>query len=87
MLGIALDSAALVFALIVWVPLLTSHDQRHAEPAPHNEGTIQIEFTPEEIKKLEETKEIGDLFETAGGFIKQKLEERNRAESASGGAP
>lgn len=79
-LGIGLYSAALAFALIVWIPVINSADQRQAEPTPRSEDTIQIEFTSEEIKKLKETKEIEGLVDTAGGFIKRKLEERKQAQ-------
>lgn len=79
-LGIGLYSAALAFALIVWIPLLTSSDPRQAKQNPRSNETIQIEFTSEEIKNLKETKEIEELVDTAGGFIKRKLEERKQAD-------
>ncbi|MEP4077931.1 hypothetical protein [Haloferula sp.] len=86
-LGIGLYSVALAFALIVWIPLITSTDQRQADPISSSEDTLKIEFTSEEIKKLKETKEIDDLVDTAGGIIKRKLEERKQAEQGSGGDP
>ncbi|MDP4624982.1 MAG: hypothetical protein NWT08_07575 [Akkermansiaceae bacterium] len=79
-LGIGLYSAALVFALFVWIPILTSSDQEEAKQTRSSDDTIQIEFTAEEIKKLKETKEIEELVDTAGEFIKRKLEERKKAE-------
>ena len=86
-LGIGLYSVALVFALVVWIPLLVGRDQRHAHDPPRSGDTIEIEFTPEEINKLRETKEVDELVDKAGGFITRKLEERKQAEQGSGGDP
>jgi signal transduction histidine kinase len=83
LLGIGLYSAALIFALMVWIPILTSSDQR--QETPRSDEAIKIEFTSEEIKKLKETKEIDELVDTAGEFIKRKIEERRQAEQV--GAP
>ena len=85
MLGIGLYSAALAIALFVWVPLLSHGKGREVDEAAQGKDSIQIEFSADEFAKLKETKEVGELVDKAGGFIKRKLEERKNAEQDAAG--
>ena len=75
-LGILLYSAALLIALLVW----TSVIELGSKPTktPDTKPPIPINLTPSDLKDLKETKEVGDLIDTAEGILKQKLEEHRQ---------
>lgn len=81
-LGISLYSIALVIALIVWIPVMGAR----AAPTVSNESesSITIQFSSDEIEKMKKTKEIGELVDVAGSFIKRKLEERKQEAEQDG---
>ena len=72
-LGILLYSAALLIALLVW----TSVIELGSKPTktPDTKPPIPINLTPSDLK---ESKEVGDLIDTAEGILKQKLEEHRQ---------
>lgn len=78
-LGIGMYSIALVFALFVWLPLLGEGDGQ-SQKKEENESSITIQFSSEEIKEMKKTKEIDELVDVAGDFIKRKLNERKQDE-------
>ena len=80
--GILMYSTALAIALFVWIPLIGSSGNHREKQTNDNESSITIEFTSEEVDKIKETKEIDELVDVAGGFIKRKLEERKQQKQA-----
>ena len=84
--GISMYSTALAIALFVWIPLIGSSGNHREKQTNDNESSITIEFTSEEVDKIKETKEIDELVDVAGGFIKRKLEERKQQKQAEQGS-
>jgi flagellar biosynthesis/type III secretory pathway M-ring protein FliF/YscJ len=80
-IGICLYSVALLIALVFWIPLLFQSAEPKTNGGDRDEEAIEIEFTKEEVEQLKKTKEIKELAEKAGEFIKGKLEERKRQKS------
>ena len=80
--GILMYSTALAIALFVWIPLIGISGNHREKQTNDNESSITIEFTSEEVDKIKETKEIDELVDVAGGFIKRKLEERKQQKQA-----
>lgn len=79
-LGIGLYSAALAIALLVWIPTIREGDGQRANASKAGPAAIPIQFSPDEIEKMKDTKEFGELVDVAGALIKRKLEERKAEE-------
>lgn len=73
-LGVALYSAALIFALVVWLPLFRGDGEKQA--GSERRGAITIEFSQEEVKAIGKTKGLDELVDVAGSALKRKLAER-----------
>jgi hypothetical protein len=84
--GVAMYSAALILALLFWIPALSKRAPDVAESDKKPSATI--EFSSEEVQRMKNTKEIGELVDVAGGIIKRKLADRKEeAEQAGAGQP
>jgi hypothetical protein len=72
--GVTLYSAALIFALFVWIPVIlgTTSDSE----ATQQGSATQIEFSKQEMDKIQKTKTIEELVSVAGDLAKQKFAER-----------
>ena len=81
-LGISLYSIALVIALFVWIPVMGARDA--PTTSNESESSITIQFSSDEIEKMKKTKEIDELVDVAGNFIKRKLEERKQEAEQDG---
>lgn len=84
-LGISLYSIALVIALFVWIPVMGARDAPTA--SNESESSITIQLSSDEIEKMKKTKEIVELVDVAGSFIKRKLEERKQKAEQDGDDP
>lgn len=74
-LGATLYSAALLFALFVWVPMLGSAKPADSSSKEQRSGS-SIEFTNDEIEEMKKTQKLGELVDVAGDLLKRKLAER-----------
>lgn len=76
-LGTIIYSLMLFIALLVWIPpLIGGANKKTFDAQPKEVPSIEIEFTPEEIDRLKDTKKFNELLDVAGGFIDQKLKEK-----------
>ncbi len=80
--GMVMYATALAIALLVWIPLIGGSKSHGEEHANENQLEVAIEFTPEEVDEMKKTKEIQELADVAGNFIKRKLEERKQQKQA-----
>jgi TRAP-type C4-dicarboxylate transport system permease small subunit len=83
-LGLSLYSIAFIFALLFWISACRStRVPTGAQNAEKSANTIS--FSKEEMHKLEETKKIGELVDTARVLIEQRFDKRRQpAENATG---
>jgi heme/copper-type cytochrome/quinol oxidase subunit 2 len=85
-LGVTMYSAALILALLFWLPALSSRTPEVADA--DKKPTVTIEFSSEEVQRMKHTKEIDELVDVAGGIMMRKLAERRvEAEKAGTGQP
>lgn len=82
-IGVTMYSAALMLALLFWIPALSIRTTEAAET--DKKPSVTIEFSSEEVQRIKDTKEIDELVDVAGGIIKRKLAERK--EEAGAGQP
>jgi ABC-type Fe3+ transport system permease subunit len=80
-LGVAMYSAALIFALVFWIAALSRRTPEVADT--DKKPSVTIEFSSEEVQRMKNTEKIDELVDVAGGIIKRKLAER-REEAESG---
>lgn len=73
-LGGTLYSTAFIFALFVWIPVVmgTPSDSEAFKQRP----ATRIEFSKQEMDKIQKTKTIEELVSVAGDLAKQKFAER-----------
>jgi TRAP-type C4-dicarboxylate transport system permease small subunit len=71
-------SAALIFALLFWLPVLLNGTPEVIDK--DNKSSVNFDFSNEELQRMKNTKEIKDLVDVAGGIVKRKLEERGEEE-------
>jgi hypothetical protein len=82
-LGVTMYSAALVLALLFWIPTLSRRSPEIA--GDDRKPSVTIEFSSDEVQRMKNTKEIDELVDVAGDIIKRKLAERK--EEAEQAAP
>jgi hypothetical protein len=73
-LGVTMYSAALILALLFWIPALSRRTPEVSETDKN--PSVTIGFSSEEVQQMKNTKEIDELVDVAGGIIKRKLAER-----------
>jgi heme/copper-type cytochrome/quinol oxidase subunit 2 len=73
-LGVTMYSAALILALLFWIPFLLRYPPEEGEP--NQNSSVTIELSSEEVQRMKHTKEIEELVDVAGGIIKRKMEVR-----------
>ena len=73
-LGVTLYSTAFIFALFVWIPVVmgTPSDSEASQQG----SATRIEFSKQEMDKIQKTKTIEELVNVAGDLAKQKFAER-----------
>jgi heme/copper-type cytochrome/quinol oxidase subunit 2 len=73
-LGVTMYSAALILALLFWIPALLRSTPEVADA--DKKPSVTIEFSSDEVQRMKNTKEIDELVDVAGDIIKRKLAER-----------
>jgi hypothetical protein len=71
-------SAALIFALLFWLPVLLDGTPEVIDK--DEKSSVKLDISSEELQRMKNTKEIKDLVDVAGGIVKRKLEERGEEE-------
>lgn len=75
-LGVMMYSAALALALCFWIPVLLRGADESTAMVPKR--SITIKFSDDEVSRMQETKKMSQLVETAGSIIKRKLAEQKQ---------
>jgi TRAP-type C4-dicarboxylate transport system permease small subunit len=71
-------SAALMFALVFWIPILLRPTPEAADEG--RKPPITIQFSPDDVERMKKTKEIEGLTDVAQDILRRRLEERKREE-------
>ena len=73
-LGVTMYSAALILALLFWISALSRQATEVADTEKN--PSVKIESSSDDVQRMKNTKEIGELVDVAGGIIKRRLAER-----------